>query len=219
MKLVIANKAYSSWSFRPWLLLRVFAIPFDEVVIPLDMPGSAAAIAAYSPAGKVPVLIDGAVCVWDSLAIVEHLAERHPDLAIWPREAPARALARSLAAEMHAGFGPLRRALPMNMRRSSQPATLDAATAEAVSADVARLEAAWADARSRFGKGGSFLFGAFGAADAMFAPVVNRLHAYAWPVTEGTLAYMEALMSLPEWRDWQNAAEAEGWRLERIEAV
>ena len=107
----------------------------------------------------------------------------------------------------------------MNMRRTPRPADLDGPVADAVSADVARLEAAWADARSRFGTGGSFLFGAFTAADAMFAPVVNRLHAYAWPVAEGMLAYMDVLMSLPEWRDWQNAAEAEGWRLNRIDAV
>ena len=219
MKLVIANKAYSSWSLRPWLLMRVFAIPFDELVIPLDLPGSSAAITAYNPAGKVPVLVDGAVCIWESLAIIDYLAEQRHDIAIWPREVPARALARSLAAEMHAGFAPMRRCLPMNMRRDPKPATLDAAAAEAVAANVGRLEAAWADARTRFGEGGPFLFGAFSAADAMFAPMVNRLHAYAWPVGDLTLAYMDAVMALPAWRDWRTAAEAEGWRLDRIDAA
>ena len=219
MKLVIANKAYSSWSFRPWLLMRMFDILFDEIVIPLDLPGSAAAVGAFSPAGKVPILIDGAITVWDSLAIIEHLVEARPDCPIWPRDPAARALARSLAAEMHSGFAPLRRALPMNMRRLPRPATLDAETASAVAANVARIEAAWADARSRFGAGGPFLFGAFCAADAMFAPVVNRLHAYAVDVGEATLAYMTAMMTLPAWRDWQAGAEAEGWHLQRIDGA
>ena len=217
MKLVIANKAYSSWSLRPWLLMRVFEIAFDEVVIPLDLPGSPAAIKAFGPAGKVPVLIDGPLTVWDSQAIVEHLAEVRPTCAIWPRDPAARALARSIAAEMHAGFLPLRRALPMNMRRVPKAAMLDAASAAEVTADVARIEVAWADARSRFGAGGPFLFGHFSAADAMFAPVVNRLHAYAVPVGNETRTYMDAMMALPAWQDWQAGAEAEGWFLDRIE--
>ena len=219
MKLVIANKAYSSWSFRPWLLMRMFELLFDEVVIPLDLPGSAAAIAEFSPAGKVPVLVDGSITVWDSLAIIEYLAEAMPACPIWPRDPSARALARSLAAEMHSGFAPLRRALPMNMRRASKSASLDTETASAVANDVARIKAAWADARSRFGADGPFLFGGFCAADAMFAPVVNRLHAYAVDVDERTLAYMTIMMALPAWRDWQAGGEAEGWRLERIDAV
>ena len=219
MKLVIANKSYSSWSMRPWLLMRMFEIPFDEVVIPLDLPSSAAAIGAYTPAGKVPVLVDGDIRIWDSLAIVEYLAETYPERRIWPADPCARALARSLAAEMHAGFVRLRRALPMNMRRAPKAAGLDAATADAVMADVHRIQTAWADARERFGQGGPFLFGAFCAADAMFAPVVNRFHAYACPVGDSTLAYMTAIMALGPWRDWQTAAEAEGWRLERIDSV
>ena len=219
MKLVIANKAYSSWSFRPWLLMRMFDILFDEVVIPLDLPGSAAAVGAFSPAGKVPVLVDGPITVWDSLAIIEHLAETQPGRLIWPDDPHARALARSLSAEMHSGFVPLRRALPMNMRRVPKPASLDEATEAAVAADVARIEAAWADARQRFGAGGPFLFGAFSAADAMFAPVVNRFHAYAVDVSEGSRAYMTSMMALPVWRDWQAGAEGEGWQLERIDSV
>ena len=199
--------------------MRVFDILFDEVVLPLDLPGSAAAIGAFSPAGKLPVLVDGAVTVWDSLAIIEHLAETRPDCPIWPRDPAARALARSLAAEMHSGFSPLRRALPMNMRRAPRAAVLDAEAAAAVAADVARIETAWIDARERFGEAGPFLFGAFCAADAMFAPVVNRLHVYAIDVDERTLGYMTVMMALPAWRDWQAGAEAEGWHLERIDVV
>ncbi len=218
-RLVTANKTYSSWSMRPWLLMRAFALPFDEIVIPLDGADTAAAIARHNPAGKVPVLEDGDVVVWDSLAIVEHLAEAHPELAIWPREPAARALARSLAAEMHSGFAALRRALPMNMRRDGVPAALDPATQAAVDADVARIEAAWADARTRFGADGSgpFLFGAFCAADAMFAPVVNRFAAYAVPVAATSRAYMDAMQAHPAWRDWATAAFAEGWVLPRID--
>lgn len=221
-RLVIANKAYSSWSMRPWLLMRAFAIPFDEIVIPLGEPHFRPEIARHTPAGKVPVLEDGDLVIWDSLAIVEHLAETHPDLAIWPRDPAARALARSLSAEMHAGFSALRRALPMNMRRDGRPAELDADTRAAVSADCARIEAAWADARARFGqtdapRAGAFLFGAFSAADAMFAPVVNRFAAYAVPVTDTSRAYMDAMSAHPAWRDWETAALAEGWTLERID--
>ena len=215
--LVIANKAYSSWSLRPWLLMRVFEIPFDEIVIPLRCPTSAEEIRRYNPAGKVPVLVDGDLTVWDSLAIVEYIAETNPAIAIWPRDPTARALARSLSAEMHSGFTPLRRLLPMNLRRSPKARLLDATESADVAADVARIEAAWADARTRFGAGGPFLFGAFGAADAMFAPVVNRLHAYAVAVAPQTRAYMDAMMALAAWRDWQAAAAAEGWHFARTD--
>lgn len=216
MKLVLANKAYSSWSMRPWMLMRVLGIPFDEEVIPLDRPGTAEAIAAHTPAGKLPVLLDdggpgGPLRVWDSLAIVEHLAERHP--AVWPRKPAARALARSLSAEMHSGFLPLRRALPMNARRLPAPLALD--DEAAVAADVARIEAAFADALARFG--GPFLCGDFCAVDAMFAPVVGRLHSYARPVAPATRGYMDAVIALPAWRDWHAAAAAEGWRIARFE--
>ncbi len=217
--LVIANKAYSSWSLRPWLLMRAFDLPFNEIVVPLHQPGTAAAIARYSPAGKLPVLVDGPVTVWDSLAIVEHVAESNTALPIWPRDPVARALARSLAAEMHAGFVALRRGLPMNMRREPRATVLSPETAAGVSADVARIEAAFADARTRFGGAGPFLFGAFGAVDAMFAPVVNRLHAYAVPVQDDTTAYMRAIMAMPAWQDWQAGAEAEGWRNDRTDSL
>lgn len=217
MKLVIANKTYSSWSMRPWLLMRVLAIPFDEVVIPLDQPHTAAAIAEFTPAGKVPVLIDDAAVVWESLAIIDHLAERLPHRPIWPDPGAARALARSVAAEMHAGFGALRRALPMNMRREARPLAVAYEDAEGLARDIRRIEHLWQDARSRFGSDGDFLFGTFGAADAMFAPVVHRLHAYAVPVAAPTRRYMDAMMALPAWGDWQTAADAEGWHLPRID--
>lgn len=217
LKLVIGNKAYSSWSLRPWLLMRVLEIPFDEIVVPLDTPQTGATIARYSPTAKVPVLIDGAIHVWESLAIIDYLAEARP--AVWPADQAARALARSLAAEMHAGFTPIRRAFPMNMRRPPKARDLDPDTAAAVSADVARIEAAWADARARFGAGGPFLFGGFCAADAMFAPLVNRFHAYDVAVGRDTRAYMDAISALPAWRDWQASAEAEGWRNEKYEAI
>ena len=212
--LVLANKAYSSWSLRPWLLMRVLAIPFDEIVIPLYKPDTATAIARYSPAGKVPVLLDGDITVWESLAIIEHVAAAHPDVPVWPRDPHARALARSLSAEMHAGFPSLRKTMPMNMRRAPRPPRDGHDEARA---DIARVEAAWADAHDRHGSAGPFLFGTFSAADAMFAPVVNRFHAYAVPVTTATRAYMEAVMALPAWCEWQREADGEPWHEERYD--
>ena len=165
----------------------------------------------------MPVLIDGAIHVWDSLAIIEYLAETRP--AVWPAEKAARALARSLSAEMHAGFLPLRRALPMNMRRHPKARTLDADAARGLSESVERIEVAWADARSRFGAAGPFLFGTFSAADAMSAPIVNRFHAYDIAVSAATRAYMDAISALPAWRDWQAGADAEGWRIAAFETL
>ena len=219
LTLAIANKVYSSWSMRPWLVMRHFEIVFDEVVIPMDLETSKAEMLRHAPTGKCPSLRDGDIVVWDSLAIIEYVAECHPELLIWPRDKTARALARSLAAEMHSGFMALRRNLPMNMRRAPAKLRFDAETQAAIEADVARIEAAWADARHRFGAGGPFLFGAFSAADAMFAPVVNRLQVYDVPVGGETRAYMDAVTALPAWRDWKAEADAEGWRLERIEAI
>ena len=175
LQLVIGNKNYSSWSFRPWLAMKVARIPFEETVIPLDTPDFKSRITALSGAGKVPVLIDGDTCVWESLAILEYLAEKFPEAGLWPQDAQARAHARAISAEMHAGFQPLRRQLPMNMRRPVKPQRLEA-DAET---DVQRIEAIWSHCRTRFGQGGGpFLHGAFGAADAMYAPVVSRFHTY-----------------------------------------
>ena len=205
--LYIANKAYSSWSLRPWILLTEFGIPFDETVIPMYRPDTRAAMLAVSPNGKMPSLHDGDIVVPESLAIVEFIAEARPDLPVWPRDRAARALARAVSSEMHAGFAALRRACPTNFRRSPKAIPLDAE----VRADVDRIEAIWADARARFGQGGPFLFGAFSAADAMYAPVVNRFHAYAIEVAPASRAYMDAVMALPSWRAWVAGGEAEPW--------
>jgi glutathione S-transferase len=153
------------------------------------------------------------------LAIIEYVAECHPEIAIWPRDKAARAMARALSAEMHSGFMALRRNLPMNMKRHPAKLRLDAEVQAAVDSDVMRIEAAWAAARCRFGGDGPFLFGAFSAADAMFAPVVNRLQVYDVTVAPETMAYIGAMTALRAWRDWQAEAEAEGWRLDRIEAI
>lgn len=215
LKLVVANKAYSSWSLRPWILLAHFKIPFEEVVIPMAEPGTRAAMLRYAPTGKCPSLHDGRIAIWESLAIMEYVAEIHPEKAIWPRGKAARAHARALASEMHAGFQALRSEAPCNFRRAPRAVALS----EQAMADVARIEAAWAHAREAFGKAGPFLFGRFCAADAMFAPVVNRLHAYAVPVGLATRAYMDAVMALPAWKAWIADAEAEPWRIEKYETV
>jgi glutathione S-transferase len=209
LKLVIANKAYSSWSLRPWILMTHFGIPFEEIVVALRRPETRAEILKFSPTGKCPALVDGDVVVWESLAIVEYLAESFPGLPIWPRQKPARALARSLAAEMHAGFSALRNHCPTQFLR---PVKKIALTPE-VEADVARVESAWRDARRRFGAAGPFLFGAFSAADAMFAPVVNRFHIYDIPVGPEARAYMAAMQALPAWKAWIAGAEGEPWRI------
>jgi len=215
LKLIFANKAYSSWSQRAWILLAHFKIPFEETVIPLDLPETHARILKHSPNGKVPALIDGPITVWESLSVIEYVAETHPEKAIWPRGKAARAHARSLAAEMHAGFQALRQACPANFRRSVRKLALS----EAAAADVVRIEAAWAHARKTFGKAGPFLFGRFCAADAMFAPVVNRLHIYDVPVSRRTREYMAAVMALPAWKAWVADAEAEEWRIEKYDAI
>jgi len=215
LKLIVANKAYSSWSLRPWILLAHFKIPFEEVVIPMDLPDTRANMLKYAPTAKCPSLHDGKVSVWESLAIIEYVAEAFPEKAIWPRARAARALARSLANEMHAGFVALRQACPTNFRRKPKAIALS----DGVRADVARIEAAWAETREAFGRTGPFLFSRFSAADAMFAPVVNRFHAYDVPVAKTTRAYMEAMMALPAWKAWIADAEAEPWRIEKYEAI
>jgi glutathione S-transferase len=211
LHLTIGNKNYSSWSFRPWLALKVAGIPFEETVIPIYYPGSKEKFLARSPAGKVPIMQDGAVTVWESLAILEYAAERYPEL--WPRDAAARAHARAIASEMHAGFVPLRRQCPMNMWRPVKKLELSAETA----ANVARIDAMWSDCRTRFGTGGPFLFGQFTAADAMYAPVVSRFHTYAVEVGATSAAYMRSVMALPAWQDWYAAALKEEWLLEEDE--
>ncbi len=215
LKLVIANKAYSSWSLRPWILLAHFKIPFEEIVIPLDQPDTRKKILKYAANGKCPSLHDGEISIWESVAIMEYVAEKYSDKPIWPKNKAARALARTLSAEMHAGFQALRQHCPTNFRR---PVLKRELTAE-VEADVARIEAAWAHARKTFGAAGPFLFGRFSAADAMFAPVVNRLHVYDVKVKKATRDYMDAVMALPAWKAWIKDAEAEQWRLEKYDSM
>ncbi len=215
LKLILANKAYSSWSLRPWILLAQLKIPFEEVVIPMDQPETRANMLKYAPTGKCPSLYDGKIAVWESLAIIEYVAEAHPEKTVWPKGKAARAHARSLASEMHAGFGALRQTCPTNFRRPVGAIKLN----DEVRADVARIEAAFEHARATFGRGGPFLFGRFSAADAMFAPVVNRFHVYDIPVSTPTRAYMETIMALPVWKAWIADARAEPWRIEHYDAI
>jgi glutathione S-transferase len=213
LHLVIGNKNYSSWSLRPWIAMKVAGIAFAEQVISLDAPDFKERVHAISAAGKVPALADGETQVWESLAILEYLAEKFPQAGLWPAEPNARAHARSIAAEMHAGFLPLRRHYPMNIWR---PVRRREPTAEVVE-NLGRIEAMWTDCRTRFGQGGPFLFGGFGAADAMYAPVVSRLHTYDVDMGPVARAYMEAVLGLPAWAAWCAAAVQEPWVLPQDE--
>jgi glutathione S-transferase len=218
LHLIIGNKNYSSWSLRPWLAMKVAGITFRETVLSLDTAGFRAKVSTLSGAdgvvsGRVPVLIDGDVRVWESLAILEYLAEKFPPAALWPAQEAARAHARAIAAEMHCGFLPLRRHLPMNVRRPVKARILD----DAATSDVARIDAIWNECRARFGAGGSFLYGAFGAADAMYAPVVWRFHTYAVPVSDTARVYMERVLALPASVEWRKAAGEEPWVLAQDE--
>jgi glutathione S-transferase len=203
MKLVIGNKNYSSWSMRPWMAAKAAGLPFEEEIVWLREPGVSQRIRAYSPNGKVPALIDGDLVVFESIAILEYLAERAPTL--WPSDRAARSHARSISAEMHAGFVALRSRCPMSIRRRPSPIALDGA----VKADIARIVEIWTDCRKRFGQAGPFLFGPFTNADAMFAPVVSRFQAYAIEVPPDAVAYMEAMIATPMWQEWRRAAVAE----------
>ena len=217
LRLIIGNKNYSSWSLRPWIAMKAADIAFDETVISLYVEGSEAAIRAHSPAGKVPILIDGQgdreVRVWESLAILEYLAEKFPSAQLWPSEPAARALARAISTEMHAGFVPLRQQCGMNMWRP--PAKRD--LSEDAKANIARIETIWTEARMRFGAGGPFLFGRFCAADAMYAPIVSRFETYAIDVSAPVAAYMQAVIALPAWQEWRRAALRETWVIRKFE--
>ena len=203
--LIIANKCYSSWSLRPWLLMKQLGIAFDEIVIPLDLPDTKAKVLAHSPAGKVPILVDGDVTVWESIAIMEYIGDAFAP--VWPSDRGARAMARSIAAEMHAGFPALRSACPMNLGRKFAPKD----RGEAVARDVARFSEIVRQARERFGAGGPFLFGAFSAADAMYAPLVTRLDTYSIAIDATTRAYVDAILALPAFQEWRSAALKEEW--------
>lgn len=209
LTLVIANKNYSSWSLRAWMAMRELDIPFEEMVIPLDLPETRKNITRHSGAGRLPVLHHGAVTVWESLAILEYLAELYPAKVMWPKSRPARAVARAVANEMHAGFQALRNACPMNLSRVHKPLAAD--LSEHVRADVARIETLWKACRKSYGKGGPFLFGRFTIADAMYAPVAARFETYAIPVSRASRDYIEALFATRSFRDWKDAARREKW--------
>jgi glutathione S-transferase len=217
LKLVIGNKNYSSWSMRPWLALRASDIAFEEIFIPLytDNPADKDRILSFTRSGKVPCLIDGDVTVWDSLAIIEYVAERFPAAKLWPEDRATRAHARSISAEMHSGFLPLRNECGMNLHRPIGGVQLSADAR----ANVARIDQIWSECRARYGKSGPFLFGAFGAADAMFAPVVHRFRTYAVDVSPVAKAYMETMMALPAFAEWTRAGLAETLVIEKFETV
>ena len=206
-KLIIGNKNYSSWSMRGWLALAMTGETFEEILVPLNQGDTKTRILSFSPAGKVPTLVDGEVTVWDSLAIIEYLHENHPTAGLWPADTAARAQARSISAEMHSGFGALRSYLPMNMRRPKQARASD----DAVNADVARICAIWRSARAEFGASGPFLFGDFCGADAMFAPVVSRFETYAVEVGPVERTYMDAVMAHDLFSQWSAGALEEDW--------
>jgi glutathione S-transferase len=208
--LVIGDKNFSSWSLRPWIALKYFGIPFAEECVRLRQPGSKAEILRHSPSGKVPALKDGDRVIWDSLAILEHLAEQHPEKSFWPKDGSARTEARSVSAEMHAGFATLRNEMSMDLlaRLTSPP------VGEALEADIRRIAAIWRDCRRRHGTGGPFLFGQFSNADAMFAPVVTRFRTYGVDLTKfgddgRAQAYAETILALPAMAGWTKGAEAE----------
>ncbi|UOM34120.1 glutathione S-transferase family protein [Acuticoccus sp. I52.16.1] len=210
--IVIGNKNYSSWSMRPWLVLDHFGLAYEEVMVPLDMPETRPTILEHSPAGKVPVLLDGGFAVWDSMAIIEYLAERHPDLPIWPAELQARSRARSLAMEMHAGFAGLRTSCPMNLKVVKR---FKHRGGSATARDVARFEAMVRDRLAR--SGGPFLFGEWTAVDAMYAPVAARLTGYSWPMEGPTRAYVEAVQGEASYRKWRAAGLEETWVHPRVD--
>ena len=211
--LVIGNRNYSSWSLRPWLALAMTGAAFETLRIPLYQPDSQARIRQYSAAGKVPVLVDGGCTVWDSLAICEYVAERFPSARLWPADPAARAQARSVACEMHSGFTALRRELPMNIRLDR----VGHAWSPEAQADIDRVLALWSGLRARHDAGGSFLFGRFSIADAMYAPVVLRLRSYRIPVPEDVAAYMRSVLDLPPMQEWIAAAVSEAERIESFE--
>jgi glutathione S-transferase len=205
LKIVVGNKNYSSWSMRGWIVLRHTGAPFEEVVVPLDQPDTAATIKRWSPSGRVPALIDGEVTIWDSIAICEYLNEKFPAAKLWPGDPAARAVARSVSAEMHSGFQALRGHCLMRIRSSFPARPLP----DDVAKDVARVTEIWADCRRRFGKEGPYLFGAFSIADVMYAPVVSRFRTYSLPLEGAAKEYADALWDDFAVREWVKAAHEE----------
>jgi len=209
--LIIGNKNYSSWSLRSWLTLKQSGLTFEEVRIPLDLPDTHTRILEYSPSGRVPALRQDNLTIWESLAICEYIAELVPDRHLWPTDPAARAVARAVSAEMHAGFSNLRAEMPMDCRaRRSQAAT------SAVQQDIDRIFVLWQTCRQQFGQGGEFLFGEFSIADAMFAPVTSRFVTYDVALTPAAQAYVNAVWGLPAMQEWLSAAEVEAEVLDLV---
>lgn len=209
-RLVIGNKTWSSWSLRPWLLMKRLSIPFEEIRIQLRQAETRQNICVHSPSGRIPALWAGELMVWDSLAIIEYLADVHPDLHVWPQDREARAIARSVSAEMHSGFRALRETCPMDVLLTSHQDSLVDATVN----DITRIVALWKNCRARFGGSGPFLFSEFSAADAMYAPVVSRFRTYLKDLSafgdDGTAAaYSEAIFAMPEMASWIGDARNE----------
>lgn len=204
--LYIANRNYSSWSLRGWLLARRAGLRFEERLIPLDTPGTQAQILAVSPSGLLPCLHDDGALMWDSLAIAEYLNEKFPAAGIWPAERVRRAHARSISAEMHSGFADLRRAMPMDIRVRKP-----IAPTAPVQANLARIGAIWSDCRARYGAGGPFLFGEWSGADCMYAPVAMRMRSYDVAPDAAAREYMAAVCAQPDVAEWMQAAVVEPW--------
>jgi glutathione S-transferase len=215
--LVIGNKNYSSWSLRGWLMARIAGIEFEEIVIPLDLPDTQTAIRKHSPSGRVPVLLHRGLAVWESLAIAEYLNDLKPEAVLWPPSAAARAHARSISAEMHAGFVELRNNMPMNIRATYAGKGMT----PGVRADIERITGLWRDCRKRFAgafqKDDGFLFGTFGAADAMYAPVATRFRTYGVKLDKDGEAYCNAILAHPAMLEWADAAKHEPWLISEYE--
>ena len=210
LTLIIGNKNYSSWSLRPWLVLKQVEADFSEIRIPLNMPETRNRILQYSPTGRVPVLQQGTLRIWDSLAICEYLAEQFPEKLLWSQDSAVRAIARAVSAEMHSGFQQLREHLPMNCRaRFPNPGF-----SSEVQSDIDRITTLWQTCRQQYGTGGDFLFGHFTIADAMFAPVASRFVTYGVPLDAVSQAYVEAIWALPSMKQWLDEAEAEEEHIE-----
>ncbi|MFL5346287.1 MAG: glutathione S-transferase family protein [Hyalangium sp.] len=205
LTLVVGSKNYSSWSLRPYLALAHTGQPFREVLVPLYQPDTTAKIAQHSPSGRVPALHHGSLLIWDSLAICEYLAETFPQARLWPQDKEARAVARSVTAEMHSSFSALRQNMTMDLhaRKPGQ------GRAPGVAEDIARIQALWNDCRARFGQGGPFLFGPFTIADAFYAPVVTRFVTYEVELDAVSQAYRDAVLELPALKTWSEAARNE----------
>ncbi|MGH6915104.1 MAG: glutathione S-transferase family protein [Geminicoccales bacterium] len=213
--LVVGNRNYSSWSLRGFLAARAAGVRFDEVLVRLSEPGSKDELLKHSPAGKVPILEHGARVIWDSLAIIEYLAEVRPGAGLWPADPGDRAHARSIAAEMHAGFRALRAGMPMNLKKSLP----GKGRSRAVADDIERICALWADCRARHGAAGPFLFGDFGAADVMYTPVATRFRTYAVELDDICQAYVDAVLTRPDYLEWHAAALEEPWVIQEDEVA